>query len=249
MRNDYTLQGYRRQWASSTVYNDVASYLVGGQSAINTPDVSTTYYINSTSAQDTTAGTGVDTVRVTFLDVDGKQQTVTANLNGTTAVSIGAGYTFFQWMESDHSTQVNRVAAGKLTISSINGVATEATTMEAIRAGGDRSQSLRYKVPTGTHAHIHDYHASAVKLGGGSTNYEVQVRATVWADDGTLSNGFHFLRGAYLTDGETTADGFHFREIPAGAVIKMSVIPSATGDGNIITGTVDIAVIDDYLLA
>ena len=145
----YSLKGYRRQWASNTLWNDLAAYLVGGQAQLNTPVAATTLYIISTSAQDLTAGTGVDRVRILYLDATGHEHTVTASLNGTTAVSIGAGFTFIQFMESYHSTEANRVAAGAISITSTNGAAAEATTFEQIRAGGNRSQSCNYKVPTG----------------------------------------------------------------------------------------------------
>jgi hypothetical protein len=242
----YSLKGYRRQWASSTAWNDLAPYLVGGQAQLNTPVAATTYYVVSTSAQDLTAGTGVDSVRILYLDATGYEHTVTASLNGTTAVSIGAGFSFIHFMESYHSTTADRVAAGAISITSTNGAAADGTSFEQIRAGGNRSQSCRYKVPTATRARLLDYHVSGVKLGGGSTNYDVELRATIFNDDGTISNAFHFLRGTYIADGGNFSDDIHYKEVPAGAIIKVSIIPSAIGDGNIIKADVDIEVIEDY---
>ena len=171
--SNITIHGYRRQWANTTGLNDLCAYLVGGQAKMNTPAVGTTYYINSTSAQDATGGTGVDRVTIYYLNSANVMQSVTASLNGTTAVSIGSGFTFFQYMESYHSTTADRVAIGNITISSINGVATEATTMEMIQAGIDISRSGRFKIPTGYHAHLTDFHFSSVKItGGGSCQFE-----------------------------------------------------------------------------
>jgi hypothetical protein len=217
---------------------DCCAYLVGGQDAMNTPSVGTTYYVNSTSAQDLTGGTGVDRIRIVYLDGSGNQQVTTASLNGTTAVSIGTGFTFIQWMESYHSTTADRVAAGDLTISSINGVATEATTMEMIRAGGNRSQSFRYKVPTGYHAHIIDYDAES-----SGTTMDVRLRATVFADDDSLSNAYHFLDVATLLTGTVHDDNMYYREVPAGGIIKLSAIPTAKTAGNRLTGSMHIVVI------
>lgn len=241
----FTMLGYRRQWSSTTLQGDVAAYLVGGRQKINTPAVGTTYYVNSTSVQDATGGTGVDRVRISYLDATGVQQVVDANINGTTAVSIGSGFTFINMMESWHSTTDDREAAGAITISSINGVATEETTMEMIRAGGNRSQSFRFKVPTGRHAHLIDYHVSSTKLGAPAT-YEVQTRALVFNDsnDG-LSTSYHFLKGVSLTDGSQWGDEYHYKGLPSGSVVKMSVVPSSSADGNVITGSLDLILMDN----
>ena len=240
----FTILGYRRQWSSTTSQGDIATYLVGGQLKINTPAVGTTYYINSTSVQDATGGSGVDRLRISYLDSTGAAQTVDANLNGTTAVSIGSGFTFIQMMESWHSTTADREAAGNITISSINGVATEATTMEMIRAGGNRSRSARYKVPTGKHAHLIDYHVSTAKLGAPAT-YEVNARALVFNDsaDG-IATSYHFLKGVMMVDGAQHTDEFHYKELPAGSIVKLSVIPSSAADGNVVTCSLDMIVVD-----
>lgn len=240
----FTILGYRRQWSSTTLQGDVAAYLVGGQQKINTPSVGTTYYVNSTSAQDATGGTGVDRVRISYLDSTGAQQTVDANLNGTTAVSIGSGFTFFNMMESWHSVTADREAAGAITISSINGVATESTTMEMIRAGGNRSQSFRYKVPTGRVAYLIDYHVSSTKQGA-AAQYEVQTRALIFNDAANgLATSYHFLKGASIVDGAQWGDEYHYEKLPAGAIVKMSVIPSSAADGNVISGSLDLIVMD-----
>lgn len=247
-KNLYTIAGYRRQWNSSSVRNDVVAYLAGGQAEMNTPDTATTYYAVSSSAQDLTAGTGVDRVRIVYLDANGSQQVMTSNLNGTTGVSIGSGISFIQWIESYHSTTANRSAAGDVSISSANSPAgvTEANTMERIRAGGNRSQSARYKVPANKRARIVDYHATAVKTGGGSTQYDIEFRATLFNDDNSLSNAYHFIRGAYVQDGGILSDDVHYKEAPEGAVLKITIIPTNTADGNIIKCAFDIEVIDNY---
>lgn len=242
-----TLLGYRRQWSSTSAYGDVCPYLVGGQAKFNTPSTATTYYVNSTSAQDSTAGTGQDRLRITYLDAAGATQTMVASLNGTTAVSIGAGISFVQFMEAYHSVSADRECAGNVTISSINGVATEATTVEMIRAGGNRSQSLRFKVPTGRHAHIIDGHVSTIKLGGASaTDHYFNFRGTVFNDlaDG-VSTSYHYLKGGSMRDGGEWNQDFHYKELPAGAIIKLSDIPSAIADGNVMTAGLDFILMDE----
>lgn len=235
--------GYRSQWASTSVQGDVCPYLVGGQNAMNTPSSATTLYINSTSAQDATGGTGCDRLRVVYLDASGVQQVGTYNLNGTTAVSIGTGFSFIQWMECYHSVTSLRAAAGNITISSTNGVALESTTFEMIRANMSRSESMRYQVPAGRHAHLIDYHTSATKQGA-AQQYEVTLRGTQFANDG-LSNTFHFLKTISIVDGAQYSEDMHYKSLGPGVVVKMSVIPSSLAAGNVIRGGFELIVMDN----
>lgn len=242
-----TILGYRRQWVSSTSYGDLCPYLTGGQSTMNTPNSGIVLYIASTSSQDMTAGTGVDRVRITYLNAAGIEAMMDVSLNGTTPVSIGSGNSFIQMMESWHSTIPERYAVGDIAISSVNGVATESTTVEMIRATHNRSQSGRYKVPMGRHAHIIDYHISVVKItGGGSTQHDVSMSATVFNDrvDG-LSNTFRMLRGVSITDGTVFSDTCHYRYLPEGTVLKMNNKPTAIADGNIVKTSIDLLVVDN----
>lgn len=238
-----SILGYRSQWSSTSTQGDICPYLVGGQAAMNTPSSGTTLYIVSTSAQDLTGGSGVDRIRIVYLDASGNEQTVVANLNGTTAVSIGSGFSFIQWMESYHSTTADRVAAGNLTISSTNGVATEATTFEMIRANTNRSESLRYKVPTGKHAHVIDWHIGAMKQGA-SQIYEVSLRATQFSNNG-LSNTYHFVDTTALVDGASYNEDLHYKEFEEGVIIKASCVPSSASAGNIIRGGIDMLVMSN----
>lgn len=232
-----TIFGIRNQWNSTVLHGDVCAYLVGGQNKMNTPLVGTTYYINSTSAQDLFAGTGVDKVRVIYLDAAGVQQTVTVTLNGTTAVSMGAGFTFIQWMESYHSTIADRLAVGNITISSVNGVATEATTVEMILLDSNRSQSLRYMVPAGKVAYLIDMGLSAI-----SANFQTKIRATKFNDNDAISNTYHFLDDVAIQAATTYVIDEHYKKLPALSVIKLSAIPSAIGAGNRLSGSINLLV-------
>lgn len=241
-----TILGYRRQWSSITAYGDVCPYLVGGQAKMNTPDVGVTYYVVSTSAQDATGGTGVNRLRITYLDSASVEQTVDASLNGTTPVSIGSGFTFIQMMESWHSTIPEREPVGNLTISSVNGVATEATTMEMIRATQNRSQSARYKIPAGRHGHLIDYHVSIVKLGTGAEQHDTALRATIFNDKGNgLSNTYRLIRGVSLEDGSVFNDDCHYKYLPPLTVIKMSNKSTSAADGNVVKTSFDMLVVDE----
>jgi hypothetical protein len=223
----YHIMGSRTLgWLNTTVLGDACEYLDTSQALMNTPTSGQTLYLVSTSASDTAAGTGARTVRTVYLDANGLQQVRTDTLNGTTPVSIGSGYTFIQWMEVA-SVGSNEVSVGNLSISSTNGAATVATTFEYIRAGGNRSLSGRYKVPADCTGFLGHWDALAV----GNT-MDTRIRATVFADDNSLSTVYHFLDRAFLAAGADIMQELEFRVIPAGGVVKISAIPGGAPAGN-----------------
>lgn len=213
-------------WNSTSVLGDVAQYLNTTQDRINAVSTGTTYYLNSTSANDTAAGTGARTVRIVYLDSSGNQQVRTDTLNGTTPVSIGSGYSYFQWAEVA-SVGSGGVSAGNITISSTNGAATTATTVEYIAAGGNRSLSARYKVPTGYTAYITSWDVKAI-----NGDMDARLRAQVFADDRALSTVHHFQDNLYQAANTRGEQRLDYLPVPAGAEIKISAIPSASAAGN-----------------
>jgi len=219
--NVVSILGRRTTFNSATTFQDICNYLVGGQSLLNTPLSGTTYYLVSTSASDAAGGAGAVTVRIVYLDVSGNQQVVTKTLTGTTPVNIGAGYSFIQWMEVASLTGNAETSAGAITISSTNGVAIEATTVEFIRAGGNRSLSGRYKVPTGYSAYLTGWWGSAI-----NQDMDIRLRATVFADDHTVSSVYHFNSIIYLALNTSSEKKIHSQKCPGGSLIKASVIPS-----------------------
>jgi hypothetical protein len=216
-------------WNSTSVFGDVAQYLDTSQDALNAVSTGTTYFIRSSSANDTAAGTGARTVRIVYLDAAGAQQKVTATLNGTTGVSLGSGFSYFEWAEVA-TVGTGIVAAGNITISSVVGAPTTAQTVEYIAAGGNRSLSGRYVVPAGYEAHLLDWSLTA--QGGGT--FDTRLRAPTFADDDTSSGTApHFKDNAFITSGVGPNDAtLHYLKIPAGVEIKVSAIPSAAGAAN-----------------
>lgn len=213
-------------WDSTSAFGDACEYLDTSQSLMNTPTTGQTLYLVSTNAADTAAGTGAQTVRIIYLDAAGLQQVRTDTLNGTTPVSLGAGYSFIQWMEVA-SVGTGQVPAGNLTISSTNGAATVATTFERVTAGGNRSLSGRYKVPTDCHAHMVHWDVGAI----GNT-MDTRLRATVFMDDNSLSTVYHFVDRIFLSSGQNATQDLEYRELPSEAVVKISAIPGAAAAGN-----------------
>lgn len=210
-------------FVNTTDLGDVCDYLDTTQSLMNVPTSGQTLYLNSTSANDAAAGTGAQTIRTVYLDASGNQAVRTDTLNGTTAVSIGTGYTAIQWMESA-TVGSGTAAAGNITISSTNGAATVATTFDMITAGGNRSLSGRYKVPTGYSAYIIHWAVDAI-----GTTMDSRLRVDAFADDRTLSAGvFHFKDRIFLPSNTSSSEvEMHYMKCPAGSTIKVSVIPGS----------------------
>lgn len=215
--------GRRTIFTGTSPFQDVCQFLVGAQAAYTEPDVATVYYARSTATGDAPGQNGVSKVRLVSLDAAGAEQVTTITLAGQTAVSIGSGFSYFQWLESSEVVGTGVAAAGDITIGSVNGAATEATTMVMIKAGGNRSMDAKYKVPTGHTLFLSDWFGSCV-----NQDMDVRLRATVFADDRQLSPDiYHFQSTMYLalnTARERTLPWLAYR---AGAEIKSSALPGA----------------------
>jgi len=215
--------GRRTVFQSATAWQDACQFLVGGQAEYTEPAVGTTYYAVSTSANDKAGSAGVSKVRLVSLNAASVQQVTEITLNGTTPVSIGAGYTYFQWMESSVLGGALKVAAGDIAISSTNGVATEATTMLIIKAGGNKSMDGKYRVPAGYTGYLVDWYSAAI-----SQAMDTRLRAAVFSDDRTLSpDVYHFQDTMYLAAAQNSHQPLAYLKLIAGADIKVSTIPSA----------------------
>lgn len=219
-------------WSSNSAYGDVAQYLLDTtQADVNLPTFGTTYYLYSSSANDAAAGSGARTVRVVSLDNTGAQQVNTYILNGTTKVSIGATHGFFQWMEVETNGSASATAAGNISITSDGTVAapTVANTFEYIKAGGNRSMSARYRVPTGFKFYALDWCISSV----GNASMDARLRADATADSRVVTPlVFHFQENGFVSSNVNAVRELHYLTFPAGCTIKTSVIPSAVAAAN-----------------
>ena len=226
--NVYSILGSRNLgWSSTSVLGDACEYLDTSQANMNTPTAGQTLYIVSSSANDTGAGTGAQTVRIIYLDASGNQQKVTKTMNGTTPVSLGTGFTAIQWMEVA-AVGSNAVSVGNLAISSTNGAATVATTFEYIAAGGNRSMSGRYMIPTGYSGYILDWSCAAI-----SATMDTRLRVNCFSDDHTISDGaYHFKARVFLASGANSFENMNSMHFPAGSTVKISAIPGSAPAGN-----------------
>lgn len=226
----YNIMGRRTQWVNTTDMHDACSFLTNaaGQQLFVELTGTEDLEIVSSSANDTSAGTGARTVHVTYIDSDGIQQEYQGiTMNGTTPVSLSsgggttgplAGALAIQWME------VATAGSGGLAVGNINLRSTSGTIYEQIVARGNRSLSCRYKVPANKDAYI-------LSWGGGAINGDMdfRIRATVDMTTGDLSQVYLFEDVGYTPSNLRFTNEMRWLKVPSGGKIKVSAIPSSTG--------------------
>jgi hypothetical protein len=239
------IMGRRTVFSGTTPFQDVATYLIGGQAALSLTVAATQYFIVSTSAQDAVGGTGMRAIRITYLDGSGNTQTVTPTLTGTTKVNLGTGFSAIQWMEAATlGSATSAACVGNVAIfSGAGAAAAEATTIEQILAGGNRSLSGRFKVPTGYSAFLTGWTANAP----GNQSMDCRLRADCFSDDRTLSAGiFHFQDTAFMAAGSAPHDSpLPYLKCPAGTQIKLSCYPGATSGTPRVDATFELLLVAD----
>lgn len=177
---------------------------------------SETLEIVSSSANDAAAGTGARTVRIVYLNASNELAVMTATMNGITAVSLGSGIKSVQWMEVA-TVGSNEVAVGNIVIRNAAATTVE---FEKIAAGGNRSMSGRFTVPSGWTGYLRtaDYHA--IRQG-----MDFRLRATVHADDRSApASTYLFNDNSYQpadTDSQMTLP---WLALPPLTKVKMSAI-------------------------
>lgn len=216
----------RRASFTASIQNDIVPFAIASGASILEMSGSETLEIVSTNANDTSLGTGIRTVRITYIDAlntVGAENTVTISMNGTTPVSLGSVRALaIQWAEAA-TVGTGSVAAGDITIRQTG---SPTNVYEQITTGGNRSLSARYMVPVGRTAYCDQWSASAI-----SHDMDLRLRATVRMADRVLVPGVYIFQDATFPASNNVSPS---RELlwlafPAGSKIKLSAIPSATG--------------------
>jgi len=218
----FNVLGRRAGFTSTSVENDIKEF---DNSVAAIPTLSnSTLDIISSNANDTAAGIGVRSVKVTYLNTSNNMvESSVIALNGTTLVtSVLTGVNFVYWMEA-YEVGSGGVAAGNIRLR-INGGTVE---VEQITAGGNKSRTGAFKIPTGYTGYINSFHGTAV----GTTQYML-LRATVNSFDRSVSTAYHYVDNLYLPSGQVDSSEFDFLKFPALSVIKVSTISGATPVAN-----------------
>jgi len=202
--------GHRESMTNATAGED----LWPGTAAI-VPTPGTEFIrVKSSSADDAAAGTGVQQVRMHWIDSDYDQQTTTLDLNGTSAVLFVASADC-RFINDLYATQVGSdgVAAGDI----IAYKATDATEIYSMIAAGGNKASLPHRmVPDGYQLLPMAWHAEE------SAGKRVRTRIRSTDMDGTLLSGvFCFKDEAYIA-GDATSDLPLSFVAPSRSIVKVS---------------------------
>lgn len=180
----------------------------------------------SDSGNDTLAGTGVQKVRVSYLDGDYSAQSQVLDMAGATPVPLTD--TTVLRVNSIRATQVGTggVAAGNITCRLVGGAA---TVYRAIVAGFTRGRGATYTVPLGKTLYL-----TSIAVSSGYTTAGKIVRwiARAQVDDTDPTTKINFFQPFFEI---MTQDNNFFREfeipikIPATADLRVSAISNGAG--------------------
>lgn len=195
-------------WTQSTLY----PWIPAGGVALE---------VVSSDAADTLNGTGVQKVKITYLDADYSLATQTLNMAGTVPVPLTD--TTILRVNSIRATQVGTglVAAGNITCRLVGGAA---TVYRAIVVGNTRGRGAIYTVPLGKTLYI-----TSITL---SSNHTTSGKIVTWTaraqvDDTDPTTKINFFQPFFEM---TTQDASFVRNfempvrIPATADLKMSAV-------------------------
>ena len=182
------------------------------------------------------AGTGIRSIDIHYLDNAGAEQSETVVIDGTTPVNtLAENIDFVQWIHAKTAGSAG-VAVGNISLRNTAG----SVTYEYVKLGGNQSLSAAFKVPTGKKGYVLGWQASGI-----TKIIDIRLRATVERYDRTLIAGvFLFQDILILSDDSSGWIPFDVpKQMPAGAIIKLSAISSAAGGDA--AGQFDILLIDD----
>lgn len=203
---------------------DVAEFLGTSIDAMPELTGSESLEIVSSNAGDAPLGSGVHSVRVTYLDTGNNLVTsAPVVLNGLTAVPLSFKSTQILWMEAVIAG-ANTVATGNITLRVVG----PNTVHEQITAGGNRSMSSHFMVPAGYSAYIPSWHVTAV----GNATQDTRLRATVNGADRAISSAYVFQDNTFANTNASGAGPLPWLKYPQLAKIKVSTLSTAAQNTN-----------------
>jgi hypothetical protein len=214
----FNVFGRRSTFVNTTDQHDVseATPAVRFNTVISTEALE----VISSNATDSSAGVGVQTIKICYLNASNAIAVQTLTLNGTTAVSASINANEILFMEAV-TVGTNTVAVGDITLRKVTG----AVPLEVIKSGGNRSMSGKFMIPAGYTGYLiqNDYCAIA-------QNMDFRLRAQASTFDRSLQSAFIFQQNNFLASNTNSGeiDG-KFLKFPALCRVKASVIPAATG--------------------
>jgi len=184
--------------------------------AITIPDPSSSgeqLTVVSNNAADTSAGIGVKTVTIHYLDDTGAQQTETVTMAGETPVNTTATNISFVNAFHTESKGTNNVAKGNIKLYR-TGDATRV--YRKIEAGGNWDMTCIYKVPLNKTLQMRCWHAEVSSV----DDVSVRIRSTDYA--GVLKEGIYLFKGVTQLTNASSGNLELYTTIPSLSKIKMT---------------------------
>lgn len=180
----------------------------------------------SSGAQDTGAGTGIQQVKVWYLDAAFAEKSVVLTLAG--AVPVATGVADIYRVQTMHAYRfgANAVAAGNILIRTLGG----GTTYGQIALGATRSRDCRWTVPAGKTLFITSTTFSTGSAASGK-NVLFTTRATYDNLDGRLlgANNFMPYSEVLLQDAAFRRELVRPTRFPSGVDLKVSAVSDSAG--------------------
>jgi hypothetical protein len=197
--------------------------------------------IESSSTADAGAGTGIQKVRVGFLDSTYTEQTIEFTLNGTNAISstnttyvspVMSGTTQISTGVSDQIFRVQSIrasAVGSAKAAAGNIIVKSGTnTIAGLATGQTRGRNGFYTVPAGKVLYITSISAGVGYTGNVTNPKATTVKLLAEYDDAnnTVLNGFYMPFSEIQIDNEFVSREFEMPiKVPATAEVKLSIMP------------------------
>lgn len=189
----------------------------GTASTIPTPaDAGEWMTLVSTSIEDDSAGIGIRTVLIDYLDDNGIPRSETVTMDGTTEVNTLATNIRFVQEICALSTGSNGAAVGTI---SIYKKGFPATVYNIMSPGGNCSLNTARMVPAN---HILIIRNFSVSGGNASSGKTVDLRLRSTSKDGTLTQIFHLIDNALVFNSGIFREFSSSQNIPALAIVKVT---------------------------
>jgi len=199
------------------------------------PTVARIHEIASSDGNDTSAGTGAQTVQVQGLDASGDFQEEEITMNGVANVLTLSSYSMV------HRMFVLTAGSGGENAGDITATAqTDATVTAQISAGFNQSQMAIYQVPTGKKGYIYAYSGSINKGSGAASASNILL---FMKPSGGVFRLVHLM--GLVQDGTShMKHNFSWSiEVDAGSIIKIQA--SASANNTSISAEFDLLLVDD----
>lgn len=229
----YSIVGRRQGFNNTTIPHDLKEFQAA-DTFFTQLTGSESLEVVSSSANDSAAGTGIRSVKITYIDTDNNiAQSEPITLNGITPVAVPFNANEILWMESVTSGAL-RLAQGNIRLRIVAGVE-----LEQITQNSSKSKTGKFMVPAG-------YTGFVAFWDGEAINNDQDMFILVQRDSETyeFSQAYHYIDNDFIaTNHPSPQKNLGFAKVPALARIKISTISSGTVSTIRASGSFTIAII------